>query len=1525
MPLPGGPANKFGNRYEQCWTVRQLLRLIDEPNTSIRIEDPKIDKAEFVITAGSDREIHQAKRSHPSGMWRLSVLGSDQYRILQAIFNQLSQTPSTRFIFVSGSDAPELRELTERAKNANNQEEFESEFVDAGSQKKALKQLKDSWNITNTTLAYEILQRIEVRTIDETGIRDDVRFRLSAVFLTAPDNIYDALSNFVSDSIHQVITHDELKSYLDKKGLRYRQLATPNDAGSLITDVTQRYIEGAQRRLIRNTFIPRTETNELLNKIAESTSEKGIHCVVTGKAGGGKTCCLMQSIETFHQSDDRFTVLAFRLDRVGVPQSTKQLGKAIGLEESPVFVLGTAAKATSTEAVLIIDQLDIVSTTSGRNPMFFDVVENLLNEARGWHDSVRFHVIIACRMFDWENDYRLRRLLIENHIHISVGDFSGEQVKSILSNAGFDADSFTAKEFELLCLPQNLSLFVDTNHEPDTRPGFSSATQLMDHYWNEKRRAVNSRAASSADCWYDVIRLLCDEMSTLQQLSVLKEKLDQFPNEYLEQMASENVLYLEKQRYGFGHEIFFDYCFARNFIAEEKSLVEYLRESEQHLFRRAQVRQVLIYLRDADRQRYCTELSGLLEEERIRDHLKELAIALAFDMPDPGKDEWEVFAPWLESEINAIRRGQPNENNFTAMVWRQFRASQSWFQLTDSEGLILGWLGSGNDYLIDTAVHYMRVHQRHFGDRVAELLEPFVGAGGKWPQRFNHIMQWADHGNSPKLFNLSLRLVDDGTLDNARGPIVVNSDFWHMLYGMRDHLERVPEMAAHWLTRRLSRVSHIKDKQQWHNLLGDNNQGGMDLVMDAANAHPAEFVCHVLPVILKISDAAIYDPASAPPKRDAVWPILLNTAHKSGGEELFREALAKALEQLATHNPDNMANILEPLRERETYIANFFLLHVYTAGAQHFADEAAVELRDKPWRFHCGYSDTTYWIAMQLIKAIAPVCSDENRARLERTILDYVPDFERSPQGHRLIGDASFRLLSALPAELRSEKAATRLQELERKFGNSGVAIRPPERIEAGRVSSPIDNRAAEKMTDEQWLMAIKRYDTDDINWQHPDRGGAFELAGQLQDLLKQEPERFCRIALQLPADANPVYMDNILFGLRTVQGYMDMKLAICRKAYAESREHHGSYLAAVLGSIEDNLPDDAIAMLDWLATRHPDPGVWDMRSLHGDTDTDTEIITYAINRTRGYAVEAICEQVQRNAVYMERFHDTIEQLLEDINVPVRALTASILIIVAKHDEELAVDKFIKLVEPQGKPDDDYVLTTRYVYDFILNGLFEHFKKLQPVIKRMLRSDIQEAGQRGAVLASLAVLCQHPEAEGLVAEATQGKSSQRLGVAEVAATNIGKDHCREWAIPKLKSFFNDDHDEVRKAAAGCFRNLGNQSLDVYADLINVFCDSKAFADDSYSIMSALEETTQKLPARLVYTVCSKFTDRFGREAIDITQSRYVSVPNLIKVLFRAYHQNRQHESASVYLDAIDRMCLSGIFQVEKKLDEYEQG
>ena len=1500
MPLPGGPANKLGNRYESWWTIRQLVRIIDKEVDSIRIEDPNFDKAEFVVAVGDSRELHQAKRSRPEGKWNLSDLRS----ILEVMFEKLSANENTRFVFVSGSDAPELRELAERAISAKDQEEFESMFVDAQTQKEAFEKLKDIRK-TDAATAYRLLHRIEVRTIDEWELEDKVRELLQARFLSRPDKVCDALRSFAEDSIHKCINRDDLISYLLDKGFSLRRLTRPSDALSLISEATDHYLDITKRRLIRDSLIPRSSTKELLEKIKGSVP-RGSDCIVTGKAGGGKTGCVTECVEALRQSNDPVAVLAFRLDRIDPVASTKELGERLGLEESPALVLEVAAKAISGEAVLIIDQLDAVSTTSGRNPEFFEVVEDLLQEVRGLREKVKLHVVVVCREFDWENDHRLRRLLAKEDAKISVTDFSLDEVKSSLEAGGFNTGLFDTKQLELLLLPQNLSLFLDANNSSGSKPEFFSEKDLFDLYWKEKRRTVQSRSASLSDYWNDVIQKLCNEMTESQQLSVLKEKLDQFPSEYLDRMSSEGVLSFDGKRYGFGHETFFDYCFARTFMAKEKSLVSFLVLSEQHLFRRAQVRQVLVYLRDADRGRYYRELSELLRDERIRCHLKDLAVALVVSIPNPEEDDWNVIAPWIESELEAIRSDRPNPDKFASLIWNRFYFSQNWFQISDRKGLTTSWLTSDNENVIDIGVDYVRSHQEHAGDRVAELLEPFVKKKDKWPQRLNRVMQLATFENSRRLFDSFLELIDNGTLDNRTlriyGRLKVPPDW-------------IAEATAHWLQRRLSIIRETKDdtgKPNWSNLFNYDILGP-ELIPHSASEASEEFVKHVLPVILKIADEAAYEEDTYKPKLDAVWGFFFQDEHVSI-DQAYRDAISTAIENLAEVRSDSIDKILTKLRSHETHMANFLLLCVYTAGAKHFANDAVSDLCAETWRFRCGYSDSNYWIAMQLIKAITPLCSDENRAKLENTILDYTSPWERSPEGYKWRGRACFNLLSSIPVELRSKNAQGRYIELERKFGEPDSS---PQESRVYTVGSPIEKTDAEKMTNEQWLRAIQEYDSEESKhcWENPEKGGALELARMLQEFVEQEPERFALLSLKFPSDTHSFYIEHTLNGLKETEGFTELKLEVCRKAYSEYRDNCGKAITDLLGSIEEPLPDDAVQMLDWLATKN---------SEHESPYHGGDILTYGINTTRGRAAWAIRDLIQRNRLYIERFRSTIEQLVNDNSIAVRACASSILLAILRHDSEFALGQFLRLVESRDSQNsDDRLLETQDVKRFIYYGLYEHFEDLQIVVERMLRSKLSKTSTAGARLTSIALLLQHENAEDIVEEALRGHPSQRLGVAQVASNNIGKETYRQWSEKKLLLLFDDDDSEVRQEAAACFRNLEEQSLESYENLIIRFCDSAAYQEDSFPLIYVLEKSSYRLPG-ITYFVCKKFLERFSEEANDMRTNRAGDISSVSKLILRTYHQHQRDEWAAKCLDLIDQMCLEKSYAIRTDLNEYER-
>jgi hypothetical protein len=457
--------------------VWQLVQMLDGKVDRIRIEDPGVTKAEFVFSHGGRRELHQAKRSHSDGKWSLASLAASDMRLLQAIHAQLAGNDD-RFVFVSSSDARELADLAVRSRDAESLQEVEEQFLAVKEAKEHFERVQKYWGNANIATTVDILRRIEVWAISEQGIEELVTSGLRALFLSDPICVCNELRALAENSVHKTITYDALVNYLAGQGYRLRRLRNPESASVPVHEVTEQYLAGVWKNLIRKTLLPREATRVSLSRIAEDA--RGGDVVLTGKAGAGKTGCVIECVEVLRSQGIR--VLAFRLDRLSPVSSTHAFGQQLGLEESPALVL--AAAAENHEAVLVVDQLVAVNTISGRSADFFDAVEGILAEVRGIRERVKLHVVVVCRAFDWENDDRLRRMLSNNHAQVEVAELSLEEARAVLSAEHFTVELFSPRQLELLRLPQNLSLFLDAGFDPTTTPTFHTAKELFDRYWD---------------------------------------------------------------------------------------------------------------------------------------------------------------------------------------------------------------------------------------------------------------------------------------------------------------------------------------------------------------------------------------------------------------------------------------------------------------------------------------------------------------------------------------------------------------------------------------------------------------------------------------------------------------------------------------------------------------------------------------------------------------------------------------------------------------------------------------------------------------------------------------------------------------------------------------------------------------------------------------------------------------------------------------------------------------------------------
>ena len=1518
MTRSGGPTDTAGNRYEHWWTLAECVRLLHGAAETLRIETLAAGRAELIVTTDVEREIHYARPRHPAGALSLTALDTGAGGPLQTAGDRLAGNDD-RFVLVSGSAAPELSGPCAAAASADSPEAFEREWLTTRARREWFARLLRCW-VCEAPTAFDRLRRIEVRTAGEREVEKQVRRGLQALFVADDGTLVTRLLAIVEGAGQRTLTTREIVERLARRGFRPRRLHEPDRAGAAVARATDRYLDGARRRLIRGAVLPREAAAKLKARLEGTASES----VLTGRAGAGKTACVVDVVDAARAQG--LPVLAFRLDHVVTAATAADLGRHLDLKESPVLVLAEAARTGGRPGVLIVDEVDTSADLSGDGSGAGNLIELVMEEARGIRPRAAIHTVVVCRAFDWRNDPRLRRLLPAAETRIDVSELDRREVEETLAGAGFDPRTFGDRELEILRLPQHLHLLLESGADASSAPAFATATALFDRYWTAKRRAVATRAAPQPDQWMTVVRILCEEMVSSRKRTVPAERLDEVSPAYLEHLAAAGVVALDGRRCGFGHESLLDYCAARVFFNRRESLVSSLEGSSQHLSHRTRIRQTLAYLRDADPSLYVRELGGLLAGERVRPHVKDLAFATLADVPDPTGREWAIWHQWIAPALQAIADGAANPDPLSALAWRRFFDSPSWFVFTDRHGPTAGWLAADDDRLAGAAVGYLRRHHRHAPDRVAALLEPYADLGGEWTPRLRAFMEWADHHASRRLFELLLRLVDNGTLDEARGRTAANATFWSMLRGLGEHRPGwVPEVVAHRFRRRLAVLKATGQDLGSPELPGYDDHAAALFARSAEHA-PGAFVEHVLGPVLDLSDATLT--GGSPPRHDAVWPVVTRTEYPEADHACL-DGLAAALAALARGGEDTLGNVVADLRRRETHVANRLLLALYAGSGARRADEAATLLCDESWRFRCGFSDSPQWYAAETIRAVVPHCAKEARERLERTLLDYVAPDERGIRGYRQAGRARLALLSALPAELRSAGANAAVQALERKFGKDGDTRQA---ISVDSVEPPIDRRAAEAMSDEQWLGAIAQHrprapapaSRDEL------KGDEWELAGHLEARAAEDPDRFARLALKLPPNAHPVYLDRVLAALKTAAAPAPVKLRLSQKAFAESRGACGRSIADVLGSIREPLPNDAVRMLHWLATEHEDPATtaWQEEEVGIDT-------------ARGSAADAVRGLIVEDAAYLSRFRVTLDRLIRDPSASVRACAAAAIRAVADRDPALGMTLFNRL-----DLSEDRLLASSQVYGFLRDSLRDRFADVRPVVERMLQSSAAEVCEAGARLASLAALehagvvdastdapqpavaamsaePEHRSAADLAADAARGGPAHRLGVAHVAAANLAIPEYRRWSATTLTALFDDDDAGVRRRAASCFRHVQDEPLDTYGNLIEAFSASKAFVDDPASILDTLEASRERLPGAAC-TVCEKFLDRFAYEARDARSDRHADALTVTTLAFRLCRQHEDDERAKRALDLVDRLCLLRIGDARGALEQFER-
>lgn len=1524
---PGGYADKLGNRYEGRWVARQMLLLLSEQLTSITLESVGDDEAGvdlWVTRLDGTREAQQCKAENGTKFnWSLRDLASRA--VLSHLKMQLQRDMSHRFAFVSSTPANQLRDLSRSASDSTGDAQtFYDHQILAGSKdrKEAFTIFCDCLGLSESSppdreTAFNLLSRSDFHLFsDDREQREELKWMARQSVVGESNTVLSLLANFAEENLRKTIISSDIRSHLKQLGFEPRALLADERIEPKLEELRDEFEESIGPHLAGGEFIARGEVDQLKASIKDDAADA---VVLHGSAGHGKSGVLYQFCQYLNEIQTPY--LAVRLDRKTPEDNPIAFGAKLGLPDSPVNSL--CAVSANRHCVLILDQLDALRWTSAHATEGIDVCKALLREVQAMRLlGRRVSVVFSCRTFDLEHDPQIKIWLKPSQSFkvekVEVTDLPENSVQEFVGRFNVDFRRMTSRRRGLLRSVHNLALWAEVMESDNSSPEFDSGSDLLRAFWRNLRQELEKAGFPSSE----IQRLLDTIVSHMEKTaSLTAPKRIVEPHEGLATgLQTRNVIHVDRRSISFCHQSHLDFLIASRAIESmettETSIIDWLGDkSQQSLFRREQLRQLLYLLADENTAQLSHSINLLISSDEVRFHIKQLTIETLGQLR-PGTEMRDFV-------ISLLDRKEWRDHVFSDVI----HGNTEWIETLHEDGRLLKMLLAEESSEYETAAWLFNSVANRIPRVVDSALEAATNAGVT-DRLFNFLWSSDAESESDRVFQFRLSTI----------PTAVNPPYVHWDKISKDRPDRVIELLAAFL----ADWSLDRERTRAGRRLTVDHGNDIKAIRSAARRVPKLAVRKLTPILVTFAKRRIKEQRAWRTRTEGDDVSYPNTKIP----KILLTTLGAAFVALAKRHSSRFIDLSSRIEKLRSRSVQALLLGGWSSlPYETFADQAVEWLLADTNRLRCGSERRRpRWCEpARLVRKMSSHCSTEVFQRLEETLQRYRdPDEKRfaswwlknASEGYYRNGFGAARhfLLPALDPSRRSSETTSRIGVLHEKFADypKDHFLRSGSR--GGSVRSPLGKDAIGRMSDKHWLQLIK-------NQKIPARDGAFRkyeknsvteasvemFARDFGIAAKREPERFGKLALRLPADAPAEYLAEVFSALQEEKPPNE----VAEKDRDAWRPASRELIDRVLDSVD--LADDNYLMRQfcWLVlnrtdldpsdrvvsrlvdlTKFSDPHYDVPNQMNPSGESNRERVhhfeTVALNHVRALAVSAIGSILFEHKHLLPRFQSALEPILRDPHPAVRLALVGVCLPIWNFNRPLAVDWFI-----QASTADFWPACGRNAQR-LMNCAFPEFtEQLTPMIESMVSSPEPSIAEEGAQEATARWLF-FDSFSNLVTVCRRGPSPQRIGVVKIAAQFAKDEKYAEKCFPILADMCNDPTEEIREVTARAFHDERLLEIPNVSAFMLEFIESEAFDDDPDSLCDALHDFSGSL---------TQFTDvAFAavKRAIE-SQSNPSANPNrrmglldrhLSGVILRLYEQSGSRSLARIRdecLDAIDEM------------------
>lgn len=1520
--ISGGIANKQGNQYEKNWTVKQLLRLLNEEIRSVTVEpfvgnDHGVD---LVIVQNDDRRQFQQCKARIGSKQIWSVADLNAQGILKSMQIQLERNPYSEFALVAGDSGTLIHDLCDDARRAGDDLVIFNEQIDKKGQEsrfayeafyRYLTLRKDSEQDQRQVFHY--LQRLHIiHWPDDLNAHDEMCRIAKILVIGTPQVVIDTLGEYAIINMRKPLFAPDVRNFLTQSEMPPRLLAHDDRIAPEIERLRRKFEESIMPGLIAEELIPRQETQELLKALDEANV-----VVLHGAAGCGKSGVLYELTQVLLSQNRMY--LPIRLDRQIPKNTSRQFGIDLGLPESPVHCL--ASLGGTQRCVLILDQLDALRWTSAHSANALDVCKDMVREAQYLSCGGQpISIILSCRTFDLEHDPEIKNWLAKSnesgtqYQKIEVKRLPDTDVEGVVRKFSVDYAAISAKQKDILSLPQHLSMWVNIIKNGQT-PAFKTATQLMQEFWTAQRRQMEIHDINAATV-DTILATIIDYMERTGKISA-PASLIAIDQKISCELHTLGIIRTDDttKHITFCHQSYLDFRIAdrvlRDIHTDQGDVVTWLGSREkQTLFRREQLRQVLWLLADESPCDFLSSVRSLLQNDDVRFHLKHLALTVISQIETPNESLCDYLLDLFEDDYW-------QQHVFETIFWGQ----PQFTEFLIKKGCIGRWLDSDRVDEQKMALRLLRTVAEKIPDSVTEILEPFLTNGGDWPSLILGALCWDIENDSDRMFALRLSLAKMGTMQH--------SIHWRTLTKNKPDraIDIIKVVLSTWTASKTDPEG--KDHRNRQSRLEQWYKDDLTALREMARRYPKEtwdaFIGYV-------------DQLTVIKKGDSEYHIndwRENYIH-SEDESTIKRGVVLLLQEagrvLATTQPSDFLERAEAINDSLSPVTMEILAISYAELPANFADKGIEWLLADHKRFSVGsgYNKPEWNPAAALIKTLSPHCSLGLFRNLEQAIVSYhEPDEKAMAECNVSLwkrgffadywGRAQYFLLPALEEQRRSKETQGLIGVLKRKYAK----YHPNDFMKGsvgkgGGVTSPLWPKSKLPMiSDHAWLNIINNQEiskkregkwnqlTDDVVAESSVR----HFANDLRTLANRYPKRFAQLALRFPPDVHPDYIAAVLDGVKATQpkDIPDEEKAdwepadvitieeILTKFLSGNQPDIAREVCWLISErAKENWSDQTLNTLLEYVKHHPDPqantlNTWKTsEGNNSNTCSSDMLVGNAINCVRGVGGRAIGQLLWEHPDWMEKLRSGIERLVQDHHPAVRVAALEACLPVINIDKSQAVQWFLMACM------DDLRVTCSHIATRFFNCCIHDYEvDLAPLVRKMIESDNDEVAEHGAQEVCARWLFHDMFSSEFMSLNQSSRTAHRKGIAEIASTFLRRPEffarCRELLIP----LFRDDDLEVRKIAQRVFYNKPELlKLPGIIDIVRDFIKTQAFLDGPTGLVFTLEHFEGPIDSieDIVFAVCEEFAGPLAEISHDFSQGIAHDATRICPLLLRLYEQ-----------------------------------